>query len=153
MSDVIIQAAKGDINAFAEAYKSVYKKMYCGAYYTLVTEAEAIESVKIAADKTFADMSACKNQKDFETLFLKKLSEQIIKCYREYRKNPPANDDGKAPYIKGLMRKLTDAERLAVVFNVLFDISPKEISRVTGLAEDVVAKKLESGRNKLAPKL
>ncbi|MDE6726283.1 MAG: hypothetical protein K2J79_11855 [Ruminiclostridium sp.] len=152
MSDVITQAAQGDINAFAEAYKGIYKKMYCGAYYTLATENEAVESVKIAADKTFAEMSACKNQKDFETLFLKKLSEQIIKCYREYRKNPPDNS-ADVSYIKGLMRRLTDAERLAVTFNVLFDISPKEISKVTGLAEDVVAKKLESGRNKLALKL
>lgn len=152
MSDVITQAAQGDINAFAEAYKGVYKKMYCGAYYTLATENEAVESVKIAADKTFAEMSACKNQKDFETLFLKKLSEQIIKGYREYRRNPPDNN-ADVPYIKGLMRRLTDAEKLAVAFNALFDISPKEISKITGLAEDVVAKKLESGINKLAPKL
>ncbi len=152
MSDVITQAAGGDINAFAEAYKGVYKKMYCGAYYTLATEKEAIESVKIAADKTFAEMSACRNQKDFEMLFLKKLSEQIIKSYREYRKTPPADDEG-VSYIKGIMKKLTDAERLAVAFNTLFDISPKEISKVTGLAEDVVAKKLESGKTKLASKL
>lgn len=152
MSDIIMQAAKGDISAFATAYKSVYKKMYCGAYYTLATKAEATEAVKTAADKTFAEMSACKDQRDFEMLFLKKLSDQIIAHYREYRKEAPVGDDN-VPYIKGLMKRLTDAERLAVTFNVLFDISPREISNITGLAEDVVTKKLESGRKKLAPKL
>ena len=152
MSDVITQAAQGDINAFAEAYKGVYKKMYCGAYYTLATEQEAVEAVKTAADKTFAEMSACKNEKDFETLFLKKLSEQIIKGYRGYKSTPP-NNSGGVTYIKGLMRRLTDAERLAVAFNALFDLSPKEISKITGLAEDVVEKKLESGKKKLIPRL
>lgn len=152
MSDVILQAAGGDVSAFAAAYKSVYKKMYCGAYYTLATKDEAIEAVKTAADKTFADMSPCKNQEDFEMLFLKRLSDQILLRYRQYRKEPPADDD-KVPYIKGLMKRLTDAERLAVTFNALFDISPKEISEITGLAEDVVGKKLESGRKKLEPKL
>lgn len=152
MSDIIMQAAKGDINAFATAYKSVYKKMYCGAYYTLATKSEATEAVKTAADKTFAEMSQCKDQRDFEMLFIKKLSEIIIIRFREYRKEAPGSDDN-IPYIKGLMKRLTDAERLAVTFNTLFDISPKEISKITGLAEDVVNKKLESGTKKLAPKL
>lgn len=152
MSDLIAQAAGGDITAFAKLYENVYKKMYCGAYYTLATEEEAIEAVKIAADNTFSEMTSCKNQKDFEGLFLKKLSEQIIKCYREYRKNPPSNDN-KSNYIKAQMRKLTDAERLAVAYNALFDIDAREISNITGLAEDVVKKKMESGQNKLSPKL
>ena len=152
MSDVITQAAQGDINAFAEAYKGVYKKMYCGAYYTLATKKEAVDAVKIAADKTFAEMSGCKNQRDFEILFLKNLSEQIIKGYRGYRITPPDNSGG-VTYIKGLMRRLTDAERLAVSFSTLFDLSPKEISKITGLAEEVMANKLESGKNKLASRL
>ena len=152
MSDVIAQAAQGDINAFAEAYKEVYKKMYCGAYYTLATEKEAVEAVKIAADKTFAEMSSCKDRKDFEMLFLKKLSEQIIKGYRGYRNVPP-NNSGGVSYIKGLMRRLTDAERLAVAFNALFELSPKEISKITGISEDVIDKKLESGKKKLASRL
>lgn len=152
MSDVVSRAAKGDITAFAELYESVYKKMYCAAYYTLVTEAEAVEAVKIAADGVFSGMSSCKNQRDFEALFLKKLTDKIIAAFRSYRKSP-AKEDGRANYIKTQMRRLTDVERLAVAYNALFDIDPGKISEITGLAEDVVSKKLESGQSKIADKL
>ena len=152
MSDSIAQAAGGDITAFAALYEKVYKKMYCAAYYTLVSEGEAIEAVKSAANNTFSEMSSCKNQRDFEALFLKKLSDRIIKYFRTYRNNSPVNE-GKTNYIKAQMQRLTDAEKLAVTYNALFNIDEGEISEITGLAEDVVKRKLESGQKKLFAKL
>ncbi len=51
------------------------------------------------------------------------------------------------------MQRLTDAEKLAVTYSALFNIDEGEISEITGLAEDVVKKKLESGQKKLFAKL
>lgn len=150
MTDIVEKAAGGDITAFGILYKNVYRKLYYAAYYTLATEREAIDAVKTSANSTFANMSSCKNQRDFNILILKKLSEQIIASYKSYRNNPPVNQK-KVPFIKAQMKKLTDAEKLAVTYWTVFDLTPREIAIITGLAEDVVAKKLESGKVKLSP--
>ncbi len=152
MSDILAQAINGDMSAFSTMYADTYKNMYYVAYYSLVNGNEATKAVKAAADQAYAEIGRCKKEKDFEYFFLKKLCEQIISCYREYRKNTPEIETN-PPYIKSVMLRLTDAERLSVCVWAVFGLSPKEISELTGLAGDVVKKKLESGQNKIASKL
>lgn len=150
MTDIIEKAADGDITAFGALYKNVYKKLYRAAYFTLTTEREAIDAVKAAAGNTFANMSSCKNQRDFNILILKKLSEQIIAVFKSYKNDPPKVQK-RLPFIKAHMKKLTDAEKLAVTYWVIFDLTPREIAIITDLSEDMVTKKLEGARIKLSP--
>ena len=148
MSKVFINAQNGDIDAFAEIYSEIYTKLYYLAYHSLANVQEAVSAVKTAANEAYSNIRSCSTEEEFNGLLLKKLCEQIIKHYREYRKQQPEYEKNPT-YIKSVMRKLTDAERFSAALWVLFGFTPKEISRFSGLSESVVEAKLKSAKAKL----
>ncbi|MCM1054956.1 MAG: hypothetical protein NC394_05455 [Bacteroides sp.] len=152
MSAAFKNAQNGDTEAFAEIYSEIYTKLYCLAYHSLANEQEAVNAVKTATRDAYSDIRSCRSEGELNGLMLKKLCEQIILRYREYRKTPPKYETD-PPYIKAQMRKLTDAERFSVAMWALFGFGAKEISKFSGLSETVVENKLKSARLKLEPVL
>ncbi len=152
MSDTLTLAINGDMTAFSKLYANNYKKIYIVAYHSLANEKEAVESVKYAADQAYEEIGSCKSESDFSSLFLKKLCEKIIACFREYRKSAPT-PEAQPTYIKAHMSRLTDAERLSVAIWTVYGLNPGDIAKLTGLAADVVKNKLESGKTKIESKL
>lgn len=152
MSVTFTNAQNGDTEAFAEIYSEIYTKLYYLAYHSLANTQEAVNAVKTASRNAYSEIRNCRSVGEFNGLILKKLCEQIIFCYREYRKTPPEYETD-PPYIKEQMRKLTDAERFSVSMWALFGFGAKEISKFSGLSETVVENKLKSAKLKLEPKL
>ena len=143
---------KGDIAAFSKLYGDICEKIYHVAYYSLATSEEAVAAVKVAAQYTYENARSCRNEGELCELMLRKLCEQIVIRFRDYRKSPPLKEQNPS-YIKSLMLRLTDAERLSIMVWSVFDYEVGKISSVTGLASDVVAKKLRSGQAKLSANL
>lgn len=152
MSGTLTLAINGDMTAFSRLYADNYKNLYYVAYHSLANTDEAVEAVKTASDQAYAEIESCKTEEEFGRLMLKKLCNRIILRYREYRKTSPGIESN-PPYIKAQMSKLTDAEKLSVSIWSVYGIGSAEISELTGIAEDVVVKKLESGKNRIASKL
>lgn len=152
MQGTLNLAINGDMTAFARLYADNYKKMYYVAYHSLANTDEAVEAVKIASDQAYAEIGSCKTEEELGRLMLKKLCGRIILRYREYRKTSPGIESN-PPYIKAQMSKLTDAEKLSVSIWSVYGINSAGISELTGIAADVVEKKLESGKNRIASKL
>lgn len=152
MSETLTLAINGDMTAFSRLYADNYKKMYYVAYHSLANTDEAVEAVKLASDQAYSEIESCKTEEQFSRLMLKKLCDRVISRYREYRKSAPGIESN-PPYIKAQMSRLTDAERLSVAIWSVYGFGSGEIAELTGLAKDVVAKKLESGKNKIASKL
>lgn len=152
MSEILTLAAGGDTAAFTQLYTRSYKKIYFVAYYSLATSKEAVDVMTASLKSAYEEIGGCKSEEDFDLLWLKKTCEQIIARYREYRKTPPRQEPD-PDFIKASMNRLTDAERLAVTIWAEFDLEPKDIASVTGLKLEVVSKKLDSAREKLAQKL
>lgn len=152
MSGTLTLAINGDMTAFSRLYADNYKNLYYVAYHSLANTDEAVEAVKTASDQAYAEIENCKTEEEFGRLMLKKLCNRIILRYREYRKTSPGIESN-PPYIKAQMSKLTDAEKLSVSIWSVYGIGSAEISELTGIAEDVVVKKLESGKNRIASKL
>lgn len=152
MSKVFENARNGDIDAFAEIYSEIYTRLYYLAYHSLANVGEAVNAVKTAAREAYSNIRSCKSEEEFNGLLLKKLCEQIIRQYREYRKKQPEYEKNPT-YIKSIMRKLTDAERFSTAMWALFGFGPKEISKFSGLSESVVEAKLKSARVKLEAQL
>lgn len=152
MSAIFKNAQNGDTNAFAEIYAEIYTKLYYLAYYSLAGTEEAVAAVKTAAKSAYSDIKNCKNEGEFNSLFLQRLCENIITRFRDYRCNPPKYDPNPS-YIKVQMKRLTDAERFTVTIWSLFGINAKEIARFSGLSETVVESKLSSAKAKLESKL
>ena len=142
----------GDITAFSKVYGDICDKIYHVAFFSLATEKEALETVKEAVRYSYENASSCKNADELKVLMLKKTCEYIVARFREYRKSTPSYDPFQT-YIKEQMTRLTDAERLSVAVWAVYGYEVEEISYITGLALDVVAKKLKSGQEKLSAKL
>ena len=143
---------RGDITAFAKLYGEVCEKIYKVAYYSLANEQEAVEAVANAARSAYENAANCKNAEELKELMLKKTCANIVARFRVYRKSAPTYDPF-PPFIKTQMIRLTDAERLSVMVWSVFGYEEEKISSITGLALDVVAKKLVSGQTKLSAKL
>ena len=152
MPGTLTLAINGDMTAFSRLYADNYKKLYYVAYHSLANTDEAVEAVKTTADQAYAEIGRCKTEEEFGRFMLKKLCSRIILRYREYRTASPGIESN-PPYIKAQMSKLTDAERLSVSIWSVYGFGSREISELTGIAEEVVAKKLESGKNRIASKL
>lgn len=142
----------GDLTEFSKLYSDVFEKIYHVAYYSLANEREAITAVTEAARWAYDNAESCKNAEELKELMLKKTCERIVACFREYRKTAPTYDPFQ-PYLKTQMIRLTDAERLSVIMWAVFGYEADKISALTGLAQDIVAKKLESGQTKISAKL
>lgn len=142
----------GDITAFTKLYDDIHKKLYYVAYYCLATSADAVRVISSAARYAYDNTGSCKSEAELSDLLLKKVCEQIVSRFRDYRNFPPQYERNPS-FIKAQMARLTDAERLSVTVWAAFGYDAAKISSVTGLSPDVVGKKLESGQAKLNAKL
>ena len=152
MAKVFDDAKKGDITAFSKLYGDVCERIYYVAYYSLANSGEAISAVTEAARCAYENAGNCESERELKELMLKKTCEQIVNRFREYKKTAPAYEPFPS-FIRSQMQRLTDAERLSVMVWAVYGYEVEKISSLTGLAIDVVAKKLESGQNKLAESL
>ena len=152
MRYVFEDVKKGDIAAFSKLYGDVCEKIYHVAYYSLANQKEAVAAVTEAARYAYDHAESCKSSAELKELMLKKTCERIVARFREYRKSAPSYDPFPS-FIKTQMTRLTDAERLSVMVWSVFGYEVEKISSITGLAQDVVAKKLVSGQEKLSAKL
>ena len=148
MSKLFEEAKKGDVTAFSQIYGDVCEKIYRVAYYSLAGTEEAVKTVTEAARLAYGGAGSCKNENELKELLLKKTCELIVTRFREYKKSPPTYESSPS-FIKSQLMRLTDAERLSVIVWSIFDCDAGKISSLTGLANDVVAKKLKSGQSKL----
>lgn len=152
MSGTLTLAINGDMTAFSRLYADNYKQLYYVAYHSLANTDEAVDAVRFAASQAYEEIESCRTEAEFGRLMLKKLCGRIILRYREYRRTDPGIESN-PPYIKAQMSRLTDAERLSVSIWSVYGLGSEEIAKLTGIAADVVAKKLESGKSRIASKL
>ncbi|MCH5200067.1 MAG: hypothetical protein J1F60_03820 [Oscillospiraceae bacterium] len=152
MSRIFDEAKRGDITAFSKIYGSVCEKIYYVAYYSLASSEEAAKAVTEAAHYAYDNAESCTDESQLKELMLKKTCELVVSRFREYKKSSPTYEPFPS-FIRSQMLRLTDAERLTVMVWSVFDREAEEISALTGLALDVVTKKLESGQNKLIASL
>ena len=152
MTASFVKIINGDISAFSKLYGEIYKKIYYLAYYSLANSQEAVTAVTNAVRYAYENAESCSSEEELKELILKKTCEQIVARFREYRKTPPPYEQYPS-YIKAQLTRLTDAERLSVIVWAVFGYEADKISSLTGLALDIVAKKLESGQTKLSAKL
>lgn len=152
MAKVFDDAKKGDVTAFSKIYGDVCERIYYVAYYSLASSEEAVKAVTEAARYAYENAEDCESERELKELMLKKTCEQIVNRFREYRKVSPPYEPFPS-FIRSQMLRLTDAERLSVMVWAVYGYEVEKISAITGLALDVVAKKLESGQTKLAANL
>ena len=152
MANAFEDVRNGDITAFSKLYGDICKKIYHVAYYSLASSQEAVAAVTEAARYGYDHAESCRSEGELYELMLRKTCEQIVNRFRDYRKSPPTHDQNPS-FIKAQMLRLTDAERLSVMVWSVFGYEVEKISSITGLALDVVTKKLVSGQAKLSANL
>lgn len=144
-------AANGGMKAFAHLYETIYREMYYTAFYSLASDADAVEAVAAAVRTTFSSIGKLHNEGAFRHYIMKHLCGAIKMKFKQYaadgieitydenrvRKNADGVD------IKQELNRLPDTERLVLSLYVGGRFKTDEIAQYTGISLSTVKKKLD----------
>ncbi len=134
------QAANGDAKAFSGLYALIYKEMYYTAFYSLVSEKDAIEAVQGAARDGFKAIGRLRSEESFRVFMMKTLCSRIRMFFKDYGAAPKNRDYMIAE--KQQMFGLENGDRLCAALYIAGRFTPDEISQFTGMSKSLVRKRL-----------
>ncbi len=134
------RAADGDAKAFSRLYEVIYREMYYTAYYTLASDADAVEAVVGAARDGFNAIGKLRTLEAFEVFMMKTLCARIKTCCKDYM-GEVGPEEGSSD-IKRSFFKLDHSDRLCAVLYVAARLDPSAIAAYTGMMKGSVKKRL-----------
>ena len=166
----IRRAKHGDVQAFGEIYKTVYKKLYAYAFYTLKNPQDAEDVVSEAVTDAFASIKSLRNEEAFEQwiyrIVVNKCNRKLREYYEKRREEPEESLDAlpeckeafdtvriETLELKTALTTLGDQERSILLLHVLFGYKTKEIAAALDLNENTVRSKESRALKKLAQQL
>jgi RNA polymerase sigma-70 factor (ECF subfamily) len=156
-SEDVRLASKGDTEAFARLYSTVYKDMYHIARYSLRNAEDASDAVSDAVLDAFCSIKKLRQPELFRSWIMKILSAKIKQKQREYfADTEELSDDVKissfdfgTTELKEALEKLDSESRLILSMSVLGGYSSGEIADVCRINAGTVRSKLSRIKEKL----
>ena len=134
-------AAGGDAKSFSKLYGTVYREMYYTAFYTLASDADAVEAVQGTARDGFKAIGRLRSEESFRVFMMKTLCARIKMFFKEYGEAPKNADYNLE--VKQKMFGLENADRLCAALYIAGKCTPDEISQYSGMSKATVKKRLE----------
>ena len=143
-------AKKGDTEAFARLYSSVYRQMYNTALYNLRNEHDACDAVSEAVIDAFTGMKNLKNENSFKSWIMKILFAKIKRKQKEYINTgteledniKTENFDFQNAELSEALGKLDSESKAILSLSVLGGYNSKEISKIFGIKASTVRSRL-----------
>lgn len=135
-------AASGDVAAFRRLYETVYEEMYYAAYYSLESEADALDVITATIRDGFSAIARLRSENAFRTFMMKSICTRIKANFKAYKKNGAPQSSDNCVRIKREFDRLPYMERLVTALYVVGRFPPDEISAYTGISSSAVKKKL-----------
>lgn len=133
-------AADGDAKAFSKLYEVIYREMYYTAFYTLVSEKDAINAVIDTARDGFNAIGRLRTEESFEMFMMKTLCSRIKMYCKDYHGNISLDSD--QPKVKRSFFKLGHTDRLCAVLYVAAKLNPSVIAAYMGMTKGSVTRRL-----------
>lgn len=159
---LIIEAKKGDAQAFGQLYSEYSRDLYRFALYYLKNEYDAEDAVQDAALAAFRNIRSLKKNEAFKSWFFKILSNECKKhIQKKNARREELTDDGSVladssdaqtesfGEIFGLLDLLPEKDREIVTLSVINGCNSKEISEITGMKAVTVRSRLSRALHKL----
>lgn len=154
----IKQAKKGDKEAFATMYKTVYQDLYKFALYTLGNQQDAEDVVSEATMNAYSSIKKLKEAKAFRSWIFKITANLCKRKMREYyKKTEQLNEYIEAPSyhieekedLRRAMKTLDKEERLLIYLSVFGGYKSKEIAEILNMNVNTVRSKKSRAYEKL----
>ncbi len=163
-SENVKRAKKGDADAFAKLYATIYKDLYRIALCNLRNEHDAADAVSEAVLDAFASIKKLKDEKAFKSWMIKILTAKIkIKQKGYYTDNSTVDISDVEQEITdnsfdGLeiteaFNRLDESERLVLSLSIVGGYSSDEIAKLCDTKAATVRSKLSRARLKLKDRL
>lgn len=160
---IVSEASKGDVSAFAKLYETVYRDMYYCALAKLGNPDDAADAVSDAVLDAYTGIKKLKNPECFRVWIFKILIRQINKRYKEYsdfrgNRTDIGDEEGLTEQtspdlslveVLESFGRLTKPEREVVSLSVISGLSGEEISQITGINPSTVRSHLSRAKAKL----
>ena len=140
-------ARDGDKNAYGMLCNDSADGLYAIAYLTLNTSEDAEEAVRSAFSDGFSAINRIKDRGHLRAWLARELTKHIVNRLKQYRaEGEPTPEDTDAHRI---FSQLSGLDRLVCSLKLTYGYDSHEISIITGLPEEAVARKLENSDKKL----
>ena len=151
--DTAALAANGDAKAFSHLYETLYRAMYYTAFYSLRSEADAVEAVLGTVKDGFAAVGRLRNENAFRTFMMKSLCARIKLLLKQYSDEDEYESETHDPIsseerVEGLREDfwaLPDSERVVTALYAAGRFTAEEIAAYMGMTAGAVRKKLKRG--------
>jgi RNA polymerase sigma-70 factor (ECF subfamily) len=142
----VIKSKKGDKEAFARLYESVYKDLYKMAVYMLFNKADAEDVVRETAITAYNGIGALRIPDLFGVWILRILSN---KCKKKIKNITVHNEDVRIDLLNAL-NSLDADNRTIVVLSVISGYKSEQIGQILGLGTSTVRSKLKRSLKKMS---
>ena len=140
-------ARDGDKNAYGMLCNDSADGLYAIAYLTLNTSEDAEEAVRGAFSDGFSAINRIKDRGHLRAWLARELTKHIVNRLKQYRaEGEPTPEDTDA---RRIFSQLSGLDRLVCSLSLTYGYDSHEISIITGLTEEAVARKLEISDKKL----
>lgn len=160
---LIKQAKKGDVDAFASLYKTIYQDLYRFALYTLKNPSDAEDIVSETVTDAFVEIGKLKRAESFKAWIFKILSNKCKKRFLsvEYSLDeipwdfpePNSKNLEQDTIIREEFFRLSDEERLIISMHLFAGYKSREIAKMLHMNENTIRSKESRALKKMAANL
>ena len=149
--DTAALAANGDAKAFSHLYETLYRAMYYTAFYSLRSEADAVEAVLGTVKDGFAAIGRLRNENAFRLFMMKSLCARIKLLLKQYSDDyesdtqSPISSEDSVEDLREDFWALPDIERVITALYAAGRFTADEIAAFMGMTAGTVRKKLKRG--------
>ncbi len=155
---LVKQAKRGDTQAFAELYRSVYQELYRFALYTLKNSHDAEDAVSDTVTDAWAQIGSLNKEEAFKSWIFKILYNKCRRCLKQYmQKTEELPEDlcgqkGDAEEqldVRAAFARLADEERLILSMHIFGGYSSREIGQMLQMNDSTVRSRQKRALEKM----
>ena len=164
---LVKRAKRGDVDAFAELYGKIYKKLYHFALYTLKNPEDAKDAVSAAVTDAFESIGRLRKEESFSSWMYKIVANKCNQKMREYyiqTEELTEENAGEFESVQGDSREesmevrrvffeLPREDRMIVGMHVFGGYKLREIAQMLGMNENTVRSRQKRAIDQMGNKL
>ncbi len=164
---LVKRAKRGDVDAFAELYGKIYKKLYQFALYTLKDPEDAKDAVSAAVTDAFESIGKLRKEEAFSSWMYRIVANKCNQKMREYYvqteeltednagifEEPEGDTREESMEVRRVFFGLPKEDRMIVGMHVFLGYKLREIAQVLGMNENTVRSRQKRAMEQMGKQL
>lgn len=164
---LVKRAKRGDVDAFAELYGKIYKKLYQFALYTLKDPEDAKDAVSAAITDAFESIGKLRKEEAFSSWMYRIVANKCNQKMREYYvqteeltednagifEEPEGDTREESMEVRRVFFGLPKEDRMIVGMHVFLGYKLREIAQILGMNENTVRSRQKRAMEQMGKQL